>query len=96
MPSIARPMSEKDWRARDDAYTLSTAEEIKADPTRLDAARVQAKRMADEEVEKLKGLRKVARQKTTSHRVTGMKRKSAKSAKQESKAKTTHNVFTRI
>lgn len=39
---------ENKWRAEDDARTLMRAEEIKRDPTRIKAARSQAKKQMEE------------------------------------------------
>lgn len=52
---------EKDWRAEDDARTLSNAEAIKADPERMERASKAAKRMLEEEKARTEGLQKVAK-----------------------------------
>lgn len=72
--AMSQPLSEKDWRARDDAHTLAEAEHIKDDNGRLDAATTAAKRMADEEAERGKALRKVARRKTSTSPKTHSKK----------------------
>jgi hypothetical protein len=59
MPQI-REKTEAEWQAEDDARSLAQAEEIKADKPRLDKAQDAAKRMADEEAERAKAMRKVA------------------------------------
>lgn len=62
--SLAYPKmseDEKDWRAEDDARTLSNAEAIKADPERMDRAAKAAKRMLEEEKARTEGLQKVAK-----------------------------------
>lgn len=48
------------WRARDDARTLSRAEEIKADKARLEYAKKEAQTMMEERAKELRGLCKVA------------------------------------
>lgn len=62
----AMTMDERRWRAEDDARTLAEAERIKEDAARMTAAKEAAKRMADEEMERTKAMRKVAGQKTPS------------------------------
>lgn len=52
--------NEKKWRQEDDAFTLSAAEQIKADPARLKGAAVAAKRMLAEKQEQMQNLSKVA------------------------------------
>lgn len=52
---------EKRWRAEDDAYTLATANQIRSDPDRLNAAQEAAKRMAEEERDKANAMGKVAK-----------------------------------
>ena len=65
MPSdLAYPKmteQEKDWRAEDDARTLSNAEAIKADTERMERAAKAAKRMLEEEEARTKGLQMVAK-----------------------------------
>jgi len=58
--SFASPVSDKEWRARDDADTLARAEEIKADKTRLDTAQAAATKMAEDKAEEAAAMRKVA------------------------------------
>lgn len=55
-------MSEEElkWRRRDDAYTLARAEQIKADKERYQGAILGAKEIASEEIERVKGIAKVA------------------------------------
>lgn len=60
MPSTPMNADERKWRARDDAHALAQAEEIKADPKRLEAARGAARDMVAEEQERLAGLKKAA------------------------------------
>lgn len=40
--------TEAEWRRQDDARTLAQAEEIKADPARLNGAQQAAQRMIEE------------------------------------------------
>ncbi len=54
-------MSEKDWRAQDDARVIAQAAAIKKDPARLKAAATAAKSMIEEKTQELRGLRTVAR-----------------------------------
>lgn len=64
MSDLAYPKmteEEKDWRAEDDARTLSNAEAIKADPERMEKAAKAAKRMIEEEKARTEGLEKVAK-----------------------------------
>ncbi len=89
---------EKRWRAEEDARVLAEAEKIKTDQPRLDAAQTAAKRMAEEEAERAKAMRKVA----------GSKKKPGGSGPVKSRApgsrvvadamknKNPHNVFKRI
>lgn len=51
------------WEARDDARTLARAEEIKADKDRHARAIAGAREIAKEEVERAKGIMKVAGEK---------------------------------
>lgn len=60
MAMYSEPVSERDWQARDDARTLARAKEIEADQKRLDAAKVQARVMLEEEKKELSALSKVA------------------------------------
>ena len=59
-------MSEEElkWKRRDDAYTLARAEQIKADKERYKGAILGAKEIAQEEIERVKGIAKVAGMKT--------------------------------
>ena len=50
----------KKYQEEDDAFTLSRAEEIRADKSRMKGAVAGAKRTLDRETERLKGLKKVA------------------------------------
>jgi membrane protein involved in colicin uptake len=71
-----REKTEAEWQAEDDARSLAQAEEIKADKARLDKAQSAAKRMADEEAERAKAMRKVAgRKKSQPSGGGGSKRK---------------------
>ena len=56
------PMSVDDakWQAESDARTLAEAKRIMADNSRLTAAQIAAKVMADKEEEEAKAMRKVA------------------------------------
>lgn len=59
-------LSDRDWRAKDDARTLAEAEVIKQDKDRLIAAQDAAKRMAEEKNEEARAMKKVAGRKKTS------------------------------
>lgn len=48
------------WRRRSDARTLAEAEQIKADKERYQGAVLGAKEIAQEEIERVKGIAKVA------------------------------------
>ena len=52
--------SEARWQAEGDAYTLSQAEEIKNDPSRLQAAKAVADDMARDKMEEARNLNKIA------------------------------------
>lgn len=58
----SEPVTAEDrkWRAESDARTLADAQRIKEDLPRLESAQEAAKRMADEEAEKAKAMRKIA------------------------------------
>ena len=56
---------DKRWQAEDDARILADSERIKNDAERLTNAKAAAQRMADEEVERAKAMRKVANGSTT-------------------------------
>lgn len=51
---------EAKWRRRSDARTLAEAEQIKADKERYQGAIQGAKEIANEEIERVRGLAKVA------------------------------------
>ena len=86
---------EKEWRAQDDARTLATAEVVRNDPTRLSAAKVAARRMAEEEKDQAKAMTRVANmRKTNTLSSNGGSEKKSRRAK--AKPKNTHNVFNRI
>lgn len=52
------------WQRRSDARTLAEAEQIKADKERYQGAVLGAKEIAQEEIERVKGIAKVAGMKT--------------------------------
>ncbi len=52
------------WRRRSDARTLAEAEQIKADKERYKGAIIGAREIANEEIERVKGIAKVAGMKT--------------------------------
>ena len=61
MPVLPRMTAqEKKWRAEEDARTLAEAESVRRDPTRMRAATMVAKTMADEQNKRAASLRKVA------------------------------------
>jgi hypothetical protein len=51
---------EKRWRAEEDARILAEAKVIQSDQQRLEAARAEAQRMADEKQKEAKAMRSVA------------------------------------
>ena len=57
-----KPMNDEEakWRRRCDARTLAEAEQIKADQERYKGAILGAKEIAQEEIERVKGIAKVA------------------------------------
>ena len=59
---MTKSVSEEElkWRQRDDARTLAEAERIKADQERYNGAILGAKEIAREEIERVKGIAKVA------------------------------------
>ena len=57
---------EKKWQARDDLYTLQRAEEIKADKSRVTAAKGEASVMIKEQQQRLEALKKISASKTSS------------------------------
>lgn len=61
-----RPMDAEElkWRRRSDARTLAEAEQIKADEERYKGAILGAKEIAKEEIERVKGIAKVANMQT--------------------------------
>lgn len=93
--SYDRPVTadEKRWRAEDDAHTLARAEEIKDDKARMDAAAQAAKRMADEEAERMKNMRKVARKKPST---SSTPKTSKRVVKKPAKGPDSFNIFQRI
>lgn len=56
-----RPLSDKEWRAREDARTLAMANVISEDPKRMYAAKQAAQRMAEEEQRDASAMKKVAK-----------------------------------
>ena len=55
--------SDREWQAKDDARTLSAAQEILADKKRLSAAAKAAKALAVEKTAEAKAMQKVAKKK---------------------------------
>lgn len=49
-----RPMSEADWQANEDAYTLLRAKEIQKDEIRMNKALDWVKKIKDEKAEEIK------------------------------------------
>jgi len=58
--SIVMSVDEKRWQAENDARTLAEAKVIVKDSERLNAAKVEAKRMADEKQKEVSAMRSVA------------------------------------
>lgn len=50
----------EEWEIRDDARTLARAEEIKADKDRYNDATAMARKLADEDIDRVKGMLRVA------------------------------------
>ena len=65
MPRLTK--QEKEWQAQDDARTLASAEEVKSDKPRLNAAKKQARIMAKEQQQRASSLKKIGGVKTTSN-----------------------------
>ena len=61
MLSSPGPISEKDWRAKEDARTLANAKVIMTDKARLKAAANAAKEIAECRMEEAKAMRSVAK-----------------------------------
>lgn len=53
-------ISEKNWQAEQDAYTLAAADEILSDNKRLNAAKKAATKMVKEQAARLESLFKIA------------------------------------
>ena len=89
---------EREWRAQDDARTLATAEVVRNDPNRLSAAKVAAKRMAEEEKDSAQAMSRVAniRKAKTLPSNDEADGESSKKKMRRAKPKNTHNVFNRI
>lgn len=60
MRPVAVDDEEARWRRRSDARTLAEAEQIKADKQRYNGAVLGAKEIAQEEIDRVKGIAKVA------------------------------------
>jgi len=80
---------EKRWREEDDARTLAEAERIKNDPGRLSGAKTAAKRMVEEDKERIQAMSKVAGKGSTASRPKSV-------AESRKKTVNAHNIFTRI
>ncbi len=59
-----RAINERDWEARDDAYSLIRAEEIKNDPKRVEKAKEQLDILSKEKKEELKAISNVKKKKS--------------------------------
>lgn len=92
--------SEIDWRAREDAHALAQAEEIKQDPDRLQKAKDEARKLAEDKREEAKRLNKAAGSKATGFKPKGSSRKKStnrsNSKGQDNKSPSKFNVFQRI
>lgn len=66
MPMLgpARPLTDEEWRARDDARTLAEAELIKSDSERMNVAQEAALKMADENKEEKEAMEGIAQGKS--------------------------------
>lgn len=64
---------EKQWRAEDDAYTLARYSEILSDKNRLDMAKKQATKRANELQKQASNLKKVVAKKPTKKKTTNKK-----------------------
>lgn len=60
MPTVRLTVEQKRWREEDDVRTLANAEKIKADSSRMSAAKKRAKIMADEAEKEANAVRNVA------------------------------------
>lgn len=96
--AITLSAEEKRWRAEDDARTLAEAERIKEDKARMDAAQAAAKKMAEEEEERIRAMRKIARSKRQPGTGSGPQGSKPKEGmrKPRPKTKQSYNVFNRI
>jgi len=54
------PMSDNDWQAEDDARTLSEAEVIKSDASRLSKAEAAAKTISERKQKEAEAMKKIA------------------------------------
>lgn len=59
-PKVAKNAEEEKWMAESDARTLAEADAIRQDPGRMEKAKKAAKRMLEEEQDRVNGLAKVA------------------------------------
>lgn len=74
---------EKKWQARDDLYTLQRAEEIKADKSRVTAAKGEASVMIKEQQQRLEALKKISASKTSTTTSSKAKQQPSKSNTQK-------------
>lgn len=73
---------EKDWRARDDAYTLINAEAIMSDTARKKLALQKVQSIADEREKEAKAAKKVAnKRRTTKKKPTRTKKRRSRKKK---------------
>jgi len=87
---------EKRWREEDDARTLAEAERIKQDPGRLAGAKTAAKRMVDEEKERLSAMSKVAGKAPSAPASKAASSDTKSAVVSGEKSSGSHNVFNRI
>ena len=67
---MAKAISDKNWEARSDFYSLSTAEEIKSDKKRYSSALKAGKGVVKEKKEEVKAMKKIATKKASPKRQT--------------------------
>ncbi len=65
---IAQPSTDAEWRAEGDFQSLASAEEVKADPTRLRKAKAAGKKVVAREQKALRAKQRVTGSKRTSSR----------------------------
>lgn len=62
---MVEPRTDKEWQEYHDARTLAESQVINDDPARLAAAKKMAARIAEDEAEKAKAMKKIAGQRVS-------------------------------